>query len=495
MPEFTRDQTGRYLEHLLSYEEALLDKPLTSSQIDRIYDETLGLPGHIKRQALKLIGLEKKPPQTANLNNSLSSKTIIGGGLAVITLLLILVFQDDINAIFSGEKAGEDTAKTERLVQDGYRPLVIPESEKDLSLESEISAKEPLAQPAPGDIEVVDGEQADLGPVTDNDKLDSGMEKEKSALEQDNQALKAQHERSEPEQGAIQPPIEKSAPKVDDKPVVESSALAGEKAVTGSTPTEKIEASNEKLPDKSKKVPEKLNSVEPKVSTPAPQKKSQPKQKAAEVKKQSKPVEEQVKKIEPTVKTAQKTVAPPVQPVTNDSQKSELTKTTKPVNVTPSSIPKVSSQSLPAPVEDRSTVLAKTEVPAVKVTGTSNNQNLKQQVTKAAGTTTVTTKSTRGRFYREAWLLKQKPSSYTIQLVGLQDEKGIAGFISRHSVDGPVAYYRTLRNGKPWFPVLYGAYSTRGRAVAARDKLPKSLINSGVWLRSLGSVQKDIRAR
>jgi len=96
---------------------------------------------------------------------------------------------------------------------------------------------------------------------------------------------------------------------------------------------------------------------------------------------------------------------------------------------------------------------------------------------------------------REDWLLKQKPSSYTIQLVGLQEEKGVKIFMRRHPLTGPVAYYRTKRNEKQWFPVLYGVFPNRERALQARDGLPENLRKSGAWLRTLGSVQKDIRAR
>jgi DamX protein len=94
---------------------------------------------------------------------------------------------------------------------------------------------------------------------------------------------------------------------------------------------------------------------------------------------------------------------------------------------------------------------------------------------------------------RESWLLKQKPSSYTLQLVGLRDEAGVRRFIQRHPLPGgEIAYFRTDRQGKPWYSVLYGIFSDRDTAVAERAKLPPGLRRTDVWPRSLESVQKEL---
>jgi DamX protein len=95
----------------------------------------------------------------------------------------------------------------------------------------------------------------------------------------------------------------------------------------------------------------------------------------------------------------------------------------------------------------------------------------------------------------EAWLLQQSPGSYTLQLIGVQEEAGVSRFLGRHQLPGQTAYFRTSREGKPWFPVLYGIYPNRNAAVAARDRLPESLKKAGAWPRSLESVQKEIRSR
>ncbi len=96
---------------------------------------------------------------------------------------------------------------------------------------------------------------------------------------------------------------------------------------------------------------------------------------------------------------------------------------------------------------------------------------------------------------QESWLLQQRPASYTLQLIGLQNAQGIPRFIQRHSLVSKAAYFRTSHNGSPWFVVLYGVYPDRAAAVKARASLPPPLRSSDVWPRSFDSVQQEIRNR
>ena len=96
---------------------------------------------------------------------------------------------------------------------------------------------------------------------------------------------------------------------------------------------------------------------------------------------------------------------------------------------------------------------------------------------------------------REGWLLMQKPTAYTLQLIGLQDEPSIRAFIRRHRLQGKVAYFKTNRKGQAWFALLYGIYPNREAAIAARSKLPRSLRRPDIWPRSLESVHKEIKAK
>ncbi len=100
-----------------------------------------------------------------------------------------------------------------------------------------------------------------------------------------------------------------------------------------------------------------------------------------------------------------------------------------------------------------------------------------------------------GGIKSEAWLLLQNPSSYTLQLAGMQDQAGVPRMVELYKLPGPFAYYRTTRNGTPWYPVLYGLYPNHKAAQAARDKLAASHGLKGAWVRGIGSIQREIRAQ
>jgi DamX protein len=209
--------------------------------------------------------------------------------------------------------------------------------------------------------------------------------------------------------------------------------------------------------------------------------------------KKSDAIKQKADEAKPQIKKPSKSAVAEKQPVpqpakpTVKSSASEVSSKPKPIKIAPPAPAASGTSSVAAPVKDRSMALAKEEAAAVSV--------VKKPAAAASKPSKVVPKQVSGGFLREQWLLRQKPSSYTIQLVGLQDEKGIAKFIRRHSLTGPIAYYRTQRSGKPWYPVLYGVYPTRGRASAARSNLPESVVKTGPWVRSLNAVQKDIRAR
>ncbi len=95
----------------------------------------------------------------------------------------------------------------------------------------------------------------------------------------------------------------------------------------------------------------------------------------------------------------------------------------------------------------------------------------------------------------EAWLLRQNPAAYTLQLASMQDKAGVPRMVELYKLPGPFAYYRTTRNGAPWYPVLYGLYLNQKDALAARDKLAAGYGLKGAWVRKIGSIQSEIRAK
>jgi len=95
---------------------------------------------------------------------------------------------------------------------------------------------------------------------------------------------------------------------------------------------------------------------------------------------------------------------------------------------------------------------------------------------------------------REKWLLSQDAESYTIQIIGVSDEKLMLDFIKKNQLlkQNEIAYYETTYRGKPWYQALYGLYSTMQEALQAADRLPENIRLAGPWIRKLSRVQQAI---
>ncbi|MGW8311367.1 MAG: AAA family ATPase [Thiogranum sp.] len=95
---------------------------------------------------------------------------------------------------------------------------------------------------------------------------------------------------------------------------------------------------------------------------------------------------------------------------------------------------------------------------------------------------------------REAWLLRQANSRYSLQLLGTRQEKTIAEYVNRYGLDiEQCAYYRGSFQGGAWYVLLYGLYPNRDAAVEARAGLPERVSKGEPWPRSLASVHSAIR--
>lgn len=95
----------------------------------------------------------------------------------------------------------------------------------------------------------------------------------------------------------------------------------------------------------------------------------------------------------------------------------------------------------------------------------------------------------------EAWLLSQKSSHYTIQIMGVRKEALLFDFVESAQLlkENEIAYYRTTFKDKPWFRLLYGVYATKKEAQAAADAFPPKIRKSSPWIRRLSGAQKSIR--
>ena len=97
--------------------------------------------------------------------------------------------------------------------------------------------------------------------------------------------------------------------------------------------------------------------------------------------------------------------------------------------------------------------------------------------------------------YREKWLLRQNPSFYTIQIMGGRNEKALRNYVqtNRHRYRGPMAYYQTKYKGGIWYPLLYGIYPTREKALAVQRALPEDIQRLSPWIRKLSTVHRAVK--
>jgi len=104
-------------------------------------------------------------------------------------------------------------------------------------------------------------------------------------------------------------------------------------------------------------------------------------------------------------------------------------------------------------------------------------------------------KTAQSNLKQEAWLLSQKPTTYTLQVIGLKDEPGLFDYIKKHKLTEDAAYFKTSRNGHPWYPLFYGIYPNRAMAITARSKLSTQLNQKDIWIRNLAAIHKEIKAK
>lgn len=91
------------------------------------------------------------------------------------------------------------------------------------------------------------------------------------------------------------------------------------------------------------------------------------------------------------------------------------------------------------------------------------------------------------------WIRAQPRTAFTIQVLGLAQERGVQDFLARHALGREAAWFRTERNGADWFVAIAGSYPNAEAARSAIASLPAEVRRNQPWIRSFGSVQDAIR--
>lgn len=93
----------------------------------------------------------------------------------------------------------------------------------------------------------------------------------------------------------------------------------------------------------------------------------------------------------------------------------------------------------------------------------------------------------------ETSLLSWSDSDYTLQVLGAASLPGVHRFIGSQSNQSDLRWYQVQRQGKPWYVVVAGRYSSRSAAKQAITQLPVTQRKAGPWPRSMAEVKQQIR--
>ena len=90
------------------------------------------------------------------------------------------------------------------------------------------------------------------------------------------------------------------------------------------------------------------------------------------------------------------------------------------------------------------------------------------------------------------WITKQDPQRYTVQLIGAGKEEAVVQFIRKYHLEPKAAYFAQIRDGKPWYTVIYGSFADRQVARHALARLPAAVDRAKPWIRRFQALQAQL---
>lgn len=127
--------------------------------------------------------------------------------------------------------------------------------------------------------------------------------------------------------------------------------------------------------------------------------------------------------------------------------------------------------------EKKSKIVKKAEPIKSKITS---------QATKTVVTKNIPVQKQKSGLYEQNWIRQQNKNYFTIQLLGTHQENSLPAYLKKFALKNDAAYFKTKRNDKDWFTLVYGSYPTKSAAQTAAKKLPKGTAKP--WIRSFASI-------
>ena len=94
----------------------------------------------------------------------------------------------------------------------------------------------------------------------------------------------------------------------------------------------------------------------------------------------------------------------------------------------------------------------------------------------------------------EQTILGWPSSAYTIQLLGVSNEKAARDYVAAQPNKNELLVFKSKRQGKDWFVVITGRYPGVAQARQAITGLPSSQREAGPWPREVKAIQQEIKA-
>jgi DamX protein len=168
----------------------------------------------------------------------------------------------------------------------------------------------------------------------------------------------------------------------------------------------------------------------------------------------------------------------------------------KPVTAAADSAAKHDASTPPAERVAATDMPAKATTPAVETTA-ERSEKPRASAKTSSQRTTSTPADTQLPTRDNNWLLAQDGRQYTLQLVAGKKLATIQQYLAETVGDDPalqqqLALYHSQRKGQPWHGLILGVYADKQAAIDARSRLPKRLLRTTPWVRTIGSIQRDL---
>lgn len=108
-----------------------------------------------------------------------------------------------------------------------------------------------------------------------------------------------------------------------------------------------------------------------------------------------------------------------------------------------------------------------------------------KKTTPALVSTSLAIKQIKG-IYGQNWIKQQNKKHFTIQLLGTHNKNTLPAYLKKFALKNDAATFKSTRNNKDWFTLVYGQYPTKTAAQNAAKQLPSGIAKP--WVRSFASI-------